>query len=290
MEFFKKHKFTTIFLIILSIYIYQNYTRIVTPNNKINKNSYHYVNDLYMSDGRIYNNYLNDTEKKMYDLLFQNAKKHVRQITFPSYEIGCKDFEDCYEVISKVNNALYVDHPELIEFGGVKDVFMEGLDVEINVKYSTNPLFAKLGVEKIKRIIFDIKEATKDMNDLAKIDYVYSWIAKNTKYDQTFTLSAKNQSAYNVFIHKEAVCAGFAKASQIIFQNIGIKSYGIIGNSTGYHMWNVIEYKGKYYYYDSTVASSTYKNKSGLIQEEMNYYTAEYPDWYPKIEKTRMKP
>lgn len=290
MEFFKKHKFTTIFLIILSIYIYQNYTRIVTPNNKINKNSYHYVNDLYMSDGRIYNNYLNDTEKKMYDLLFQNTKKHVRKITFPSYEIGCEGLEDCYEVVSKVNNALYVDHPELIEFGGVKDVSMEGLDVEINVKYSTNPLFAKLGVEKIKRIISDIKEATKDMNDLAKIDYVYSWIAKNTKYDQTFTLSAKNQSAYNVFIHKEAVCAGFAKASQIIFQNIGIKSYGIIGNSTGYHMWNVIEYKGKYYYYDSTVASSTYKNKSGLIQEYMNYYTAEYPDWYPKIEKTRMKP
>ena len=55
-------------------------------------------------------------------------------------------------------------------------------------------------------------------------------------------------------------------------------------------MWNIVEYKGKYYYYDSTVASATYKDKSGLIQEKMNYYTMDHKEWYPEVEKTRMRP
>ena len=80
MEFFKKHKITTILLFILSIYIYYYYTRITPLNNNIDKSSYHYVNELYYSDGRIYNNYLNKTEKKMYDLLFQSIKKNIRTL------------------------------------------------------------------------------------------------------------------------------------------------------------------------------------------------------------------
>ena len=46
----------------------------------------------------------------------------------------------------------------------------------------------------------------------------------------------------------------------------------ITGYSTGNHMWNVIKYNGKYYYYD------------GLKQDKMNYYTIDYANWYPKIE------
>ena len=55
-------------------------------------------------------------------------------------------------------------------------------------------------------------------------------------------------------------------------------------------MWNVIKLDNKYYYYDSTYAASI-KDKNhpqyygGLKQEEMNYYKADYPDWYPKIEE-----
>ena len=85
-----------------------------------------------------------------------------------------------------------------------------------------------------------------------KIKYVYNWMGNNTSYDKTFTWSSKNQSVYSVFMSKEAVCAGFAKASQIIFQNIGIESYGVAGQTGGPHMWNIIEYDGKYYFFDST--------------------------------------
>lgn len=290
MEFFKKHKIITIILFVLSIYIYYYYTRLTPLNNNIDKNSKHYVNDLYVSDDRIYNDHLNDSEKEMYDLLFKSVQENIKIINFNASDYICNNPQDCSNAILKGYNAIYVDHPELLEFAGIKSITTRDDNLKVNIEYATNPLFAKIGAEKIKRIVYDIKQATKDMDDLTKIDYVYNWIAKNTAYDQTFTTSSKNQSAYYVFLRKEAVCAGFAKASQIIFQNIGINSYGAIGNSTGPHMWNIIEYKGKYYYFDSTVASLFYKDKSGLIQEKMNYYILDYEDWYPKVEKTRMKP
>ncbi len=290
MEFFKKHKITTILLFILSIYIYYYYTRITPLNNNIDKSSYHYVNELYYSDGRIYNNYLTKTEKKMYDLLFQSIKKNIHTLNISINGSICKDETDCYKSVLTAYDAIYVDHPELLEFGGIKRISIKDNNMRVNISYSVNPLFAKIGTEKIKRIVYDIKQATKNMDDITKIDYVYNWVAKNTRYDQTFTFSSKNQSAYSAFLHKEAVCAGFAKASQIIFQNIGINSYCVLGTSTGPHMWNIIEYKGKYYYYDSTVASATYKDKSGLIQEKMNYYIMNHKEWYPEVETTRIRP
>ena len=56
MRYFKRNKIFTIILIVISVFIYTNYTRIIEPNPKINRKSSLYVNDIYMSDGRIYNN------------------------------------------------------------------------------------------------------------------------------------------------------------------------------------------------------------------------------------------
>ena len=131
------------------------------------------------------------------------------------------------------------------------------------------------------------------MSDYEKIKYVYEWMGENSDYDRSFTYMAKNQSAYNVFINKNAVCAGFAKASQMIFQNIGIESYGVSGNTTGPHMWNIIKYKGKYYFFDSTVATSVPRTSkryyNGLKQTTMDDYKMDNPEWYPEIETTDMK-
>ena len=128
------------------------------------------------------------------------------------------------------------------------------------------------------------------MSDLEKIKYVYEWIGDNAYYDKLLTGSSKNQSIYNVFIKGNAVCAGFAKTSQVIFQNIGIESMIITGYSTGSHMWNIVKYNGKFYYYDSTYAASIRDKKhknyyDGLKQEKMNFYTVDYENWYPRIEK-----
>ena len=104
------------------------------------------------------------------------------------------------------------------------------------------------------------------------------------EYDNLFKISAKNQSAYNAMVKKKAVCAGFAKTANLIFQAIGIESYGITGHN---HMWNIVKLDDKYYYFDATVAACIKKDRpeyyDGLRQSVMYDYAVEYKSWYYKF-------
>lgn len=228
----------------------------VSGNKLVDKKSEYYVNDLYMSEQRIYNNFLDNREKKMYDLILDSARDGVNEISLKLMEYGCKDANDCASLVVLAHDALIVDHPELLDFGGLDISYNKG-EFKINIQSAMPFLFLEvIGEARIERIIDKMKEETKEMSDKEKIKYVYNWMGNNNKYDKTFTWSSKNQSIYSVFMSKEAVCAGFAKASQVIFQNICINSFGITDNISGPHMWNVVEYDDKYYFFDSTVATS----------------------------------
>ena len=288
MRFFRRHKIVTLILLMASFIIYQNYTIIIEENPRIDKENIQYVNDLYMSDGRIYNNYLNKQEKKMYRLIFEHTKNYQKKININLADFQCADYNECFSLINKVHDAIIADHPELLNYATYVGVYENG-KITLNLKFAFNlRLQETISVLRIEGLIAEIKYRAKDMTDLEKIKYVYDWMGQNNTYDSLFTYASKNQSIYNVFMRKNAVCAGFAKASQVIFQNIGITSYGVTGVSTDNHMWNIIKYKDKYYYYDSTVAVSI-KNKNdphyydGLKQTEISYYTMDYPEWYPKI-------
>ncbi len=292
MRFFKNKKMLTILLLVLTIFIYLKYTRKIEGNNLINKNDKLYVNNLYMSDGRIYNNYLSKSEKKMYDRFMEYIAKHKINVEGSPESFGCKDFNDCFSLFSKAHYAILIDHPELVVYSSFSVIYDENLKLRFQYALPFN-FMGDIGEARINRIIDDIKKKTKNMSDKDKIRYVYNWMGSNAKYDLTFTYNSKNQSLYTVFMHGTAVCAGFAKASQIILQNIGIKSYIAVGSSTGPHMWNIVEYNGKYYYFDSTVATCIKDKKSkyyydGLNQEYMNTYTLDNPKWYPKIEKDNL--
>ncbi len=285
MTFFKSNKILTIVLLILSFYLYNTYFFLIEKNPYVDKKSSTYINDLYASDERIYNNFLNTTEKKIYRELVKGTKIYNGKIN-----IQITDEETSVE---KVLDAIKVDHPELLNFGSVTYSWDNDGNYKIKVNNATIILLEQINISRIERIVYRIKEETKNMSDYEKIKYVYEWMGENSDYDRSFTYMAKNQSAYNVFINKNAVCAGFAKASQIIFQNIGIESYGVSGNTTGPHMWNIIKYKGKYYFFDSTVATSVPRTSkryyNGLKQTTMDDYKMDNPEWYPEIETTDMK-
>lgn len=290
MRYFTRHKIISLILIVLSVYLYINYTRIIEENPNIDKNSPAYINDIYMSDERIYNNYLSETEKIAYDELKDMFKKRQLKRKLDINKYSGKSSKDISTDIMNAGRALLIDHPEMLQLASYgyryDDTMIQAkIDFAIN-----NPIMESLNTLRIRRIIDNIKRRTKDMSDREKIKYVYEWIGDNNTYDELFTYTSKNQSIYNVFIKGNAVCAGFAKASQVIFQNIGIESMTISGESGGPHMWNVIKLDNKYYYYDSTYAASI-RDKNhpqyygGLKQEEMNYYKADHSDWYPKIEE-----
>ena len=290
MRYFKRHKLISVLLIILSVYLYMNYTRIIEVNPKIDETSSAYVNDIYMSDERIYNNYLSEYEKKAYDILKDMFTKREARRKIDLAQYDNKSVNEVSGFFMKATEAIMLDHPEMLQFS-TAGYYYTDTELEITIDLAiNNPVMEALNTLRIRRIIDNIRIKTKDMTDREKIKYVYEWIGDNNTYDELFTYTSKNQSIYNVFIKGNAVCAGFAKASQVIFQNIGIESMTISGQSTGPHMWNIIKLDDKYYYYDSTYAASIKDKTSshyygGLKQEEINFYIADYPEWYPEIEK-----
>lgn len=292
MHFFKHHKIITILLLVFSVFVYMDYTRLVDYDRNTDTSSKHYVNELYKSDGRIYENHLSREEQVMYMYLLNNSKKYILSSKIDFQKFHCVDYLDCADIIDYVNQAIYVDHPELMNYSGYSWKYQNNT-FTLNQKYAFYfPLKEAIGILRTEKVVADIKEKTKDMTDQEKIVYVYDWMGKNNRYDHLFTYAAKNQSIYNVFVKKNAVCAGFAKASQIIFANIGIESYIVQGSTQDEHMWNIVKYNNKYYYFDSTISVGTMNDHighyDGLRQEKFYDYTMNHPDWYPKIEATNM--
>lgn len=286
MKYFKRHKILSVLFMIISLFTYLNYT--ISLENMDNKKNKYYINDLYKSKQIIYNKYLSSEEKKAYNKLLHNIKKRKKSFTVDVSEYENSSSEDTAGYFNTAVDAITVDHPELLQLGYIS-TSSNNTKIKIFIHYSTNnPIFEEINILHIKKILIDIKNKTKRMNDKEKIEYIYNWIGNNYKYDDLFTYQAKNQSIYNVFIKKKAVCAGFSKASQIIFQTIGIESMDVLGETSDAHMWNIVKYQGKYYYFDSTVATSLKKSSpyyyNGLKQTEMNDYKVTHQEWYPKIE------
>ena len=293
MSFFKHHKVITGILIILSIFLYLNFTKFNTYVKNTDTKDPHFINELYKSDNRIYKEYLTDKEKKMYDFIIKTSNSHITQVIIDLNEFDCSDYRECGNLIDVATDAIFVDHPELMNYAGYSWHY-DYKDFTLRIDYSyLLPFKDIIGILRIENVISGIKEATKDMNDKEKIIYVYDWMGQHNYYDKAFMFDSKNQSVYNVFVKGNAVCAGFAKASQLIFSQIGIKSYIVQGVSTGEHMWNIVEYKDKYYYFDSTASVSIDESYEeyhywGLDQSYLNSYNAHHDDWYPTIQATNM--
>ena len=254
----------------------------------------HYVNSIYKSDERIYKNYLNDDEKKMYDLVLDSTIKHKYNTKIDLNDYHCDSYERCAEILQTVNEAMYVDHPELLSYAGYSWKYSNGQFTVVLIPAYQVSFKDYYGVWRINSKLSKIEKETKGMSDAEKILYVYDWIGDNNTYDYYFMITSKNQSIYNVFLKKNAVCAGFAKTAQVIFARIGIESYIVNGQTDDYHMWNMVKYKDEYFYFDSTVAvvmkKGTEHYYEGLQQEQFGDYLAFHESWYPKLSEGSMFP
>ena len=90
---------------------------------------------------------------------------------------------------------------------------------------------------------------------------LYDFIGKSNQYGDIEDLRA--QSAYSAFSSNlSPVCAGYSKASEILFNNIGIKSLLIHGESEYAlflgipHAWNIVSIDESFYLYDVTMSSN----------------------------------
>ena len=101
-------------------------------------------------------------------------------------------------------------------------------------------------------LINDISQLTQ----AEKVMVVYKWVAMYCKYN---IYSAYSQTIYSVFVWRNSVCTGYAKAAQYLFNLLGIESrlvFGTLHNAEkgSRHCWLVVKVDGVWYHIDPTFA------------------------------------
>ena len=141
----------------------------------------------------------------------------------------------------------------------------------IHFQYTFSPERVKAIQQSIDDVIendFCI-EYVKKLNLQEQVAYIYKWLVTYCTYNAN---SAYNQSIYSVFVRRNSVCTGYAKAAQYLFNLLGIESRLVFGHlhndkEDGRHCWNLVKVDNEYYHFDACFGDSILDNvaiKSGV--------------------------
>lgn len=128
--------------------------------------------------------------------------------------------------------------------------------------------FSPERVKTIQQIINDVIENdfcieyVKNLSQKEQVAYIYKWLVTYCNYNVN---SAYNQSIYSVFVRRNSVCTGYAKAAQYLFNLLGIESRLVFGRlhndkEDGRHCWNLVKVDNEYYHFDACFGNSILDN------------------------------
>lgn len=116
--------------------------------------------------------------------------------------------------------------------------------------------------DKINEIVSNLPAHTTDYE---KELYLHDYICDNTVYDNS-TFKNGGDAAYSALLEGKSICEGYARAMQILLDEVGIKNYLVVGDGTSEgvtepHMWNIVEIDGFNYHLDVTWDDSVTKDE-----------------------------
>lgn len=148
------------------------------------------------------------------------------------------------------------DNPDIFWFSHIWNYNEDARTLRLH--YTINKERTKKVKRQIENVILnefhilDVQRLTQE----EQVMYVYKWLALYCNYN---IYSAFNQTIYSVFVYRNSVCTGYAKAAQYLFKLLGIESqlvFGKLKNSErlSRHCWLMVKLEGKWYHLDPTLA------------------------------------
>lgn len=186
----------------------------------------------------------------VYNEIENAIRNHVSQLVVPQGTAQSEVYQ-CIRQIMHENPDIfwfshqwkYMEKEQIIYFQ-----YTLSKDRTIKAKTQINDVVKNdFGINKVCRL--SVKE---------QIMYVYKWIALYCKYN---IYSAFNQTIYSVFVCRNSICTGYAKAAQYLFEMLGIESklvFGTMHNAEkgSRHCWLIVNVDSHWYHFDPTFAAA----------------------------------
>lgn len=205
---------------------------------------------------------LSEAQKVWYADIYRILSGHLTEGDLQESKIGELGTEDVDFLFRCVMN----DHPELFYVSGYSQV-----------EYTRNDKLYRLGFEgtytmdaqeaEIRRQQIDayVQECltgiSQEASQYEKVKYVYEYLIENTEYRLD---APQNQNICSVFISRESVCQGYAKAMQYLLERLDVPCTLVLGYVDGVgHAWNLVQVDGEYYHVDTTWGDASYRSGEG---------------------------
>lgn len=215
-----------------------------------------------------YYNTLTDAQKDSYITLYYSAL---------DFDESCK-VEIAEEDLSLVIDAIMYDNSEIFWLTGNCSYYVNEGYIDVVQEYRYTEDEAKRISRKLEdKIDSIISEMPDYKTDFEKELYLHDYVCDNTIYDES-TMETTGHTAHSSLLDGRTVCEGYARAVQMLLDEVGIENYLIVGeasddSSTDLHMWNIVKIDGYYYHLDPTW-------NDGAFTDAQGYFYFNVPDTY----------
>lgn len=201
------------------------------------------------NENRYYYNLLSDNAKIAYTLIMNDIKNHPEKIEIPNLT---KD------ELNDVFLALSYDNPSLLCLGSSSELKFEKLKFYFVPQYSSDVDTCNTKTNELNEQTDSIiMSMPNGMSDYDKELYIHDYICQNCVYDMDCDMTVSS-TAYDALIDGKTVCEGYARAAQLLLNELGIYNYLIVGEAVNSkniresHMWNIVSIDGENYHLDLT--------------------------------------
>ena len=225
-----------------------------------------------------YRTLLSEEEQAVYNQIYANAVAYNTEIFTLVNELTESE-------LSETINSVFNDHPELFwlntsyKYGYNKSNAV--VQVQLSFGISSDQL--ETAQTQFNSVVDSIATAASAYStDIEKELYIHDAICELTTYDTNADL---NQSAYSALINGSTVCAGYARAFQLICQETGLTCYYLTGTASGGdHAWNIISVDGDFYNVDLTWDDSISESYGSSVYTYFNLTDEEISDDHTRSE------
>ncbi len=198
-----------------------------------------------------YQNISNEASKRLYTMIGENV--------FSAYEYEFSiDGELTTTQIFEALEAYRNDNPQVFWIKSSYEYYYYDNKTFITIDYTMENdelVNAKREFDTtVEQILAKApKTATEYEYELFANDYLVDNCVYDEQAAQTEELEGNENDAYGALVQKKAVCEGYARAFQLLCNELGVECVNVTGTADGEgHQWNCVNLDGEWYQIDVT--------------------------------------